>query len=311
MPAPFHHAVAEGPETARAEWVTTPDGLRLRLAIWPAEGDAKGTILLFPGRTEYVEKYGQAAGDLTAAGYAVISIDWRGQGLSDRLLDNPATGHIMDFDDYQLDIAELLQAAKAHNLPRPYYFLGHSMGGGIGLRALMNGLPVKAAVFTAPMWGILIAPHLRPVAWALSWASRHLGFAHVLAPGTTRETYVKAAPFDDNSLTTDPAMYAYMQRQVTAHPELALGGPSLRWLYEALVECRKMARLPTPAIPTLTFLGSNERIVTTTPIHKRMANWADGKLQMVDGAEHEVMMETPAIRAQAFREIIAHFDAHR
>lgn len=309
MDAPFHHTVAEGPETARAEWATTPDGLRLRLAIWPADGTAKGTILLFPGRTEYVEKYGQAAGELTAAGYAVISVDWRGQGLSDRLLNTRLTGHVKHFDDYQVDVAELLKSAKAHSLPQPYYLLGHSMGGCIGLRALMNGLPVKAAAFTAPMWGILMPAYQRPFAWALSWASRYLGFDKMLVPGTTRETYVKAAPFDDNSLTTDPEIYAYMQRQVAAHPELALGGPSLRWLYEALIECRRMARIPAPAIPTLTFLGSNERIVTTAPIHKRMNGWANGRLQMVPKAEHEVMMETPAIRTQAFAEIIAHFDA--
>ena len=77
--APFDHALAEGPESARAYWITAADGVRLRVAVWPKD-NARGTIVLFPGRTEYVEKYGRVAEELTAAGYAVTAIDWRGQG---------------------------------------------------------------------------------------------------------------------------------------------------------------------------------------------------------------------------------------
>ncbi len=306
--APFHHRVAEGPGTAGAVWATASDGVRLRLAIWP-QGD-RGTVLLFPGRTEYVEKYGRAAQDLAALGYATISVDWRGQGLADRLLDDGNTGHVMHFPDYQMDVAEMLATAQARGLPRPWYLLAHSMGGGIGLRALMHGLPVRAVVFTAPMWGIRLSSRLRPIAWALSWAARHSRFGRLYAPGTKPETYVKAEPFEDNSLTTDPGMYAYMQRQVAAHPELALGGPSLHWLYEALIENRAMARMASPAIPALTFLGTNERIVDTAPIHERMGRWPGGELRMIEGAEHEVIMERPVIRDRFFAEAAAHFAAH-
>ena len=41
-------------------------------------------------------------------------------------------------------------------LPRPWRLLAHSMGGTIGLRALTRGVPVAAAVFSAPMWGIRV-----------------------------------------------------------------------------------------------------------------------------------------------------------
>ena len=33
------------------------DGVTLRLAHWPAASDSRGGVLLFPGRTEYIEKY--------------------------------------------------------------------------------------------------------------------------------------------------------------------------------------------------------------------------------------------------------------
>ncbi|MDJ0630604.1 MAG: alpha/beta hydrolase [Rhodobacter sp.] len=305
--APFYGDVADGPPGAEAEWLTASDGVRLRAAYWPDGG--KGTVLLFPGRTEYIEKYGATAGDFAELGYAMAAIDWRGQGLADRALDDRNTGHVMHFSDYQMDVAAMLDAVSAHGLPEPYYLVAHSMGGAIGLRACMQGLPVRAAVFSAPMWGIAITGLLRPVAWSLSWASRRAGFGHRYAPGTKPETYVRDAAFEGNVLTTDRSMFEAMLTQVTEHPDLALGGPSLHWLYEALRETRAMAREPSPDIPVLTWVGSNERVVDTAPIRVRMAHWPGGKLEVVEGAEHEVLMETPATRARIFSGIGAHFAA--
>ena len=60
--------VADAPPGGEAWWVPTTDGARVRVAAWPAAagGPARGTVLLFPGRTEYVEKYGPAARHYTA-----------------------------------------------------------------------------------------------------------------------------------------------------------------------------------------------------------------------------------------------------
>ena len=307
-PAPFYAEVANGPKGGAAHWLTTSDGLRIRAGHWT--GGTKGTILLFPGRTEYVEKYGRAATEFLTRGYSVLAVDWRGQGIADRMLNDRAAGHVHHFPDYQKDVSAVLAHARALGLPEPYHLIGHSMGGCIGLRALYEGLPVKSAMFSAPMWGIIIAPALRPFAWMSSWTARRVGQGHRLAPGTEPVTYVMSTPFDDNTLTTDRAMFDYMKAQLSAHPELALGGPSLHWLNEALMEMRRLAARPSPATPAITFLGSNERIVEPSRIHDRMADYPNGKLVMLDGAEHEVMMETPVIRTRVFNETTAWFDAH-
>ena len=306
--APFFADVAEAPAGTTACWLTCADGVRIRAAFW--RGGTKGTVLLFPGRTEYIEKYGPAAAELAARGYAMITLDWRGQGLADRALPDRATGHVAHFRDYQTDVAALLDLTRRENLPQPYFLIAHSMGGAIGLRALYDGLPVRAAAFSAPMWGIRIHPALRPAAWALSTASRSIGQSHQYAPGTTPVTYVAEAPFADNVLTSDPRMYAFMQSQVRSHPELSLGGPSLHWLSEALRECLKLRRKASPKLPCLTALGTAERVVDTRPIHGRMARWPGGRLVMVPGAEHEVMMERPAIRTRFYDEACALFDAN-
>jgi len=303
--APLFNEVADGPDDGAAWWIRAADGVRLRVGHWP-QGD-KGTVLLFPGRTEYIEKFGRAASDLQARGYGTLCIDWRGQGLADRLSDDPLLGHVERFADYQLDVAAMVKAATQLGCQAPFYLIGHSMGGCIGLRALHEGLDVRAAVFSGPMWGLAMAAHLRPLAGPMSWFMDTIGRGKTFAPGTKAETYVARAPFEDNQLTTDADMYAYMQRQAAAHPELTLGGPSLTWLHEALGETSALRRETPPDIPAITFLGGNERITDPRPIYEIMARWQCGHLKLVDGAEHEILMEKPDTRKLFFDEADALF----
>ena len=108
-------------------------------------------------------------------------------------------------------------------------------------------------------------------------------------------------------LTTDPEMYEMMRTQLAAHPELSLGGPSFIWLREALSETKHLSLRAAPSLPCATFLGSNERIVHKGRIHARMETWKGGKLHIIDGAEHEVLMEIPATRDKAVDEMAALF----
>ena len=296
--APLFAEIAQGPEGGLAWWKTSTDGVRLRVALWP-KGE-HGTVLIFPGRTEYIEKYGRTAAEFAARGFACAAIDWRGQGLADRPAPDRNLGHVEVFSDYQLDVALLLDKAKAHGLPRPYYLAAHSMGGCIGLRALTQGLDVRAAAFSAPMWGIRFAPGVQHMARALSRTARILRQSMHYAPGTGPGSYILTAPFMGNVLTRDPETYAWMQDQLRQHPDLALGGPSLHWLDEAMTECGALADLPSPDIPVLCFLGLEEKVVDDTAIHERMARWPRGHLELVQDCEHEVMMEVPATRERYF-----------
>ncbi|MFQ6550047.1 alpha/beta hydrolase [Aestuariibius sp. 2305UL40-4] len=302
--APFFTEVSRGPEGGAAYWLTTEDGLKIRIGVWAPE-DPKGTFLVFPGRTEYVEKYGVTAAMLAKCGYASVAVDWRGQGLAERMLQNRATGHVLSFADYQKDITAILAAVEELGLPKPLGLVAHSMGGCIGMRALHQGLPVQAVTFTGPMWGIRITPPLRPVAWGLSTLSRPLRFGHIYPPGQVAETYVLRAPFEDNTLTSDPEMFQLMKDQLEAHPDLALGGPSLHWLNEALYEMRSLAALPSPSVPALTFVGSNERIVDVPRIHARMAAWPNGRLEVIDGGEHELLVERKDLRERVIEGAVA------
>ena len=307
--APFLHDIDHGPVDAQAWWLRTRDGVRLRTGLWFPEARAThGTVFLFPGRTEYIEKYGHIAASFAARGLATFAIDWRGQGLADRQSADPMLGDVALFADYQLDVAAMVDAAHELDLPRPWFLIGHSMGGAIALRAVLKNLEVTACAFSGPMWGINMAAALRPVAWGISSLATWLGLGSLYAPSTGPKNYVLREPFESNKLTCDRTMYERMIFQARAHPELGLGGPSLRWLNQALRECRDLARHSSPDLPCLTILGSDEAIVDPRAVHTRMQNWPDGHLMVVEEGRHEVLMDAPALRDPALQAICDLFE---
>ena len=306
--APYHADIA-GHSEGICHWLLTVDGVRIRVGHWSVD-QAKGTILIFTGRTEYIEKYGQTALEFGKRGYSCVAIDWRGQGIADRLLENRAVGHVESFDDYQLDVEAMLTHVESLGLPEPYHLFGHSMGGCIGLRALYRGLPVKTAAFSAPMWGIKISATMRPIAWGLSLISKPLGFSGLITPGQHAETYVLRATANDNVLTSDVSSFILLQQQLKLHPELSLGGPSLLWLNESLREMRILSQRPSPDVPSITFLGTEEAIVDPARIYQRMAKWPQSTLIILENARHEILMETPVIRNRVLDGSTKLFDTH-
>jgi lysophospholipase len=302
-PAPFDHATARAVPDACAVWRVAADGTRLRMGVL-GRGEA-GTILLVTGRTEYLEKYGSVAARFAQAGYGTVSFDTRGQGLSDRPLAEGRIGHVARFADYQHDVDALVAFAAAQAMPRPWVVLGHSMGGAIALRALMGGLDVAGAVFSAPMWGIAMNPALRPVAWGLGWIAHRAGLNRWVTPGTKIDTYVRICDPADNFLTDDPAEIAQMRAQLDAVPGLDLGGPSVPWLYRALVECADLQRHADPGVPSLTFLPERDEIVSQAAMRAMTARWRDAALVAVPRGRHETMMEIPERRELFFDRTLA------
>ncbi|MCV6595385.1 MAG: alpha/beta hydrolase [Silicimonas sp.] len=279
----------------QAYWRRAKDGPRLRCVHWPA-ATPRGTVFIYTGRTEYAEKYGPTARDLTDAGFSVMTLDWRGQGLSDRLIPDARLGHVEDFADYQRDAAELLALADLLECPKPWMMIGHSMGGCIGLRSLVNGLPFERAVFSAPMWGLAMPPWLRPLSHVLPPLFHAVGQGQRVSPGTSVENYTKTTDFPGNMLTTDPAIYDWLQDHVRQVPEFALGGPTVDWVGRAIAETRALYAAPRPALPVLTGLGTAEEIVSIPAIRAMHAHWPSARLVELPGARHELLMEAPEHR---------------
>lgn len=307
MSAPFHADLAEAPHGAEVVWRTTKDGVRLRLGFWRAS-KARGTVLLFPGRTEFIEKYGRVIKVLVDHGYGVAVIDWRGQGYSDRLADDPALGHVGAFSDYQIDVQTFVETCSELALPRPWHLLAHSLGGNIGLRAMLNGLEVERAVFSAPMWGILIPKNKRISASILPTVARLSGKGLEYLPGSTESPYFAENGFEDNLLTTDKDHFDYLSRLGHAAPELALGGPSIDWFGAAQDECKALLQASRPDVPAIVFFGTLEGIVDPAAIHKVVETWPTAQLCEIDAARHELMMEAEPARQQFLQKSLSFLD---
>lgn len=308
--APFHQLPDDLLAPAQAFWARADDGVRLRLALWRGEEDGpRGSVLLFPGRTEYVEKYAPFARRLTGAGYNVLAIDWRGQGLSDRLQPDPRPGHVGEFSDYQRDVVEMMVAADEIDLPRPWHLLGHSMGGCIGLAALMDGLPVASVAFSAPMWGINLRQMPRRLAMAITAIAARSGFGGRPTPGKgANGTYFVDEAFSTNLLTGNVDEWARLLREAVHWPKLTIGGASYDWLRKALAECTRLAALPSPRQPMLVSLGSDEKVVSAAAIHDRVDRWPGARLITIEGGRHEVMVETPPRQQLFFDALMHHYD---
>lgn len=301
--APLEFDISEAPSYGEAYWCHAQDGVRLRIGLWRHKESAKGTILIFPGRTEYIEKYGRTIFALADLGYSVLVIDWRGQGLSDRLSVDPRMGHVRRFADYQIDVVAMMNAAEVLLLPKPWHLFGHSMGATIALRALDSGLGVQACAFTGPMWNIGLPPVKRTIAKPLAWAFQAFGMGERYAPGGDESSYVLKNPFEINRLTSDPDMYRYFVRQASTLKDRQIGGPSMGWLHQTLREAHALSGVVSPDIRCLTLVGCEDVVIDLQRIEERMGHWSKGRLVSIERAKHDLLSENPDIREAVITQI--------
>jgi len=275
----------------------------VRVACW--KGGDKGTILIFQGRTEFIEKYGPTIEKFLDRGYSVAAIDWRGHGLSDRLSDRPTLGHVEDFKNYQLDVAELLKFAADQGLPKNYTVLAHSMGGAISLRAIQAGLKIEKVIFSAPMWDIAVNSFGDQVIKLYCNTVGKIMFRNKLVPSTDVRNGSFIQKYEGNTFTNNIEEFEFREKQLTDHPEVEVGGPSVGWVSEALEDTKKLREKSMPPVPALCLVGTNEKIVSQKAIHKVMSNWDRGELIELPEAQHELLIEEDPITKTIWAKIDA------
>ncbi len=283
------------PQGAEELWLEGRGGVRLRAMLAPAPGVARGTVLLCPGRTEFIEKYFEVAGELQSRGFTVFCLDWRGQGLSARELKDPQKGHFNSFDDpvndYQLVLRQL-----ADRLPQPHLLIAHSMGGGIMLRALQTRrVEVAAALFCAPMWGIkgMTGPVKRFARFMTA-----LGAGGVFAPGFQKQW--KREDFRRNNVTSDRERHSRAQGLIAADQRLALAGPTLGWVAaaaDAMESFGQPGALTHLRCPVLVLSAEREALVDNGAHARLIGAFPMAQGEVIAGAKHEIMMEVDPIRA--------------
>ena len=281
------------PDGAVTGEVTTRDGAALRFARWDAESRSRGAVCLLQGRAEFIEKYFETVRELKSRGFAVVTFDWRGQGLSARALTDPRKGHVESFRQYDADLEAVMAEVVLPHHRRPLIALAHSMGGALALRSAASGRGFfDRIILTAPMIGL---PSLASSAFAGSTfrAMRAWGLGGAYIPGG-RGTPMDLRPFAGNPRTSDPERYARNAGIVAAAPSLGLGSPTVAWVDAAFEALRELAEPGTPGKirePMLIVTAGQDRIVSPAASALFASRSVAASLLTIVGARHEVLME--------------------
>ena len=306
--ANFFHPIHGNPEPDNASggFLTAPDGRKIRYACFGAVGrPLKGTIILLHGRNECIEKYFETIRDLSRQGFGTATMDWRGQGGSDRLMRDKHRGHITSFGRYTRDLDQFFEEIVLPDCRGPYYVLAHSTGALVALlgsHSMVNR--IRRMVLVAPFLSFPQSPFSMTTTRRLTTALSLVGLGGLYAAWGPRET----TPFELNKLTSDPARYRRNCRLYDTYPQLALGGPTMAWVraaceaVEIVQNAEFMARIQ---VPVLFIAAGADEVVSTEAIAAYARRLRGGSVLMIDGARHEILQETDIFREQFF----AAFDA--
>ncbi len=314
-------AAAKGLSETEEDFWRAPDGVRLRYAHWRAAEPVRGVACILGGRTEYIEKNLETCRDLVANGFDVWSFDWRGQGLSDRVLPDRHRGHIDDYQAYLLELDGFVR--NVTDLPERRdlkLMIGHSMGGHIGLRYLHDqpGL-FDLAAFSAPMVDIPV--NLPAVRWLNGWRARlGLGSSYAALVGRHRPWHqdpadptalgtladYEAIAWKFKLLTSDVGRAREIDGYVRQLPALALGGPTTGWLqasFESIAVLCAPGYAEAITTPVLIVGAGQDRVVVTARQAELAARMPNARFHLIAEAAHEILVENDRVRAEFFAEL--------
>ena len=301
------HEIPENPlpEIHAAGYFKSHDGLDLRYALFKAKtSPPKGTVVLAQGRNESIEKYAETIKDLVDAGLWVAAFDWRGQGGSARLLKNRRLGHVRRLRDYERDLDAFLEKIVLPDAKLPFFLVAHSLGGLVSLYAaprLANR--IERMVISAPFLGLSSS---RPAPGFVRFVAR---LACLFGMGRRASTGDRDhSNFAGNPLTSDPVRFARNQALLARFPDIALGPPTWRWLYECLKAIGRVTKpqyLQSLKIPTIVLAPTRDRVASYPQMEEMGRYFRAGKVIPIDGSEHEIFQEADKYRAQAIAALLA------
>ena len=142
--ASSHSVSAQPAARASLRRLPMPDGQPLCVHDWPLP-QARGGVLIVHGLGEHAGRYDRLARWFNARGCAVRAYDQRGHGQS------PGPRGVLGHpDDLPADLS-VVYADYAHTLGTAPLLLGHSMGGLVALRAVLDErITPKALVLSSP-----------------------------------------------------------------------------------------------------------------------------------------------------------------
>lgn len=268
----------------------TDDGLTLATRRWMPHARPKAAVVIVHGIGEHSGRYAHVAAHLMLHDYAVYAFDLRGHGRSE----GQPRVYVESFDEYVDDLACFLADVRREHRG-PLFLLGHSMGGGIAARYVVErgadglaGLVLSSAALKIPD---ALSPLLQKLA----------GIASRMVPK------LPATRLDTSRLSRDPAVVRAYEEDPLVHT----GGVRARVGHEIL---RNVALIRAHAdaftLPLYVFHGTADEI--TDPEGSRAfyerAPSDDKTLALYEDFYHETMNEPE--RERVLGDLTAWLDAH-
>jgi len=289
-----------------------PDGVLLHWYLHQPK-QPKAVVFICPGRIEAALKYQELVWQLAQENYAVVVVDHRGQGFSDRLSNNPHHGHIDQFQDFVDDLEAVVQHATRFVAGLPQYLLAHSMGGAIAaLYLAQHPHTIEKAVLSSPMLGIQTGS--TPLWLAKTIAVSGALLNRLLSPrkpwyfiGMEDYRYV---PFDENELTHSEARYQMFRDAYESNPDIQLGGPTFNWIAQAFAAIRAAHQQAERIdVPVLILQSGDDAVVDNQgqlAFFRKLGN-SHSHIQQIDGARHELFIESDRYRQPALEALLNWF----
>ncbi len=295
-------------------------GVSIAYAYVAPEQRHERALVIAPGRTEFLHKYDEVVFDLCRQGYAVYLLDHRGQGLSGRWLADAHKGHVERFEDYVLDLQQFLdEVVRPRELLAPVA-IGHSMGGAIVARHLqLYPGEFAAAALLSPMLEINTgAPQalVQPLLAGLEALLRPLGREAAYVPGGGG---YQGSGFSDekglNKLTSSELRFERFNRCYETQSEIQLGAPTRHWLLQAFAAMQAiLSDVAKIEVPVTVLMSGADRIVRRggqRAFVERLQACSDRRVDalLIEGAEHELLMEADVFRLQAMAHLLDFIDS--
>lgn len=255
--------------------------------------DAKGTVVIVHGFTEFAEKFREMAYYFVKNGYNAFALDNRGHGHSYRMKGSTETVRVNKFSDYIDDLNTFVnKIVKPHNANLPLYVFSHSMGGGIAARYIqVHNETFEKAILSSPMICAQTGAPV-PLAKVLMKSISSLGMKNISVPGMCK---FKPDATYENSSDTCKERFEYFLTKRRNNECYRTAGPSFGWVNEALKltdnllddnNCRNIKS------KVLIFQPESDNRVISSYQNTFADKLSDAQLVCVPGSKHEIFGTT-------------------
>ncbi|HEK1683992.1 TPA: alpha/beta hydrolase [Pseudomonas putida] len=243
--------------------------------VWQPQAPV-ATLFLLHGYYDHMGLYRHVIAWALRQGFAVISCDLPGHGLS-----SGERASIADFGIYQQVLDALFEQARALDLPRPWHLCGQSTGGAIVVDHLLH----CGAQSPADGQVILLAPLVRPRAW--HWSKLSYRVLRHFVDGIERR-------FSAN--TNDPAFLAFLEADPLQPRRLPTA-----WVGALMAWIKRIEAAPRSSRQPLIVQGEADGTVDW-PYNLKVLQekFAEPQILLLPEARHHLANELPAIRQRYF-----------